>query len=210
MFRWISQRNYFKLIYILIYRISYTQSFNQPVTFYYDYYELLRNARKKWHDNELSNFKSSKGSECKHKCKDGYGLHRMSPASRTCVCTKWGCVWMRNVFKLMLSKVMIWLVESVIESASIWKPFQEKQKPNVKKKPKQEGESIKLPSHGVFTYRTGRKFSSGIVIACAPVGGVTVTNVWVQMSITLCLAHLTIHIIQLIPIDTQIQILLSS
>ena len=43
-----------------------------------------------------------KGSECKHKCKDGYGLHRMSPAARTCVCTKWGCVWMRKVFKLML------------------------------------------------------------------------------------------------------------
>jgi len=37
-----------------------------------------------------------KGSECKHKCKDGYGLHRMSPAARTCVCTKWGCVWMRK------------------------------------------------------------------------------------------------------------------
>ena len=46
-------------------------------------------------------FESIKGSECKHKCKDGYGLHRMSPAARTCVCTKWGCVWMRKVFKLI-------------------------------------------------------------------------------------------------------------
>ena len=37
-----------------------------------------------------------KGSECKHKCLPGYKLHRMSPTSRICMCTKWGCVWMRK------------------------------------------------------------------------------------------------------------------
>ena len=38
----------------------------------------------------------TKGSVCKHKCIEGYRLHRMSPASRTCLCSKWGCVWMRK------------------------------------------------------------------------------------------------------------------
>ena len=71
----------------------------------------------------------------------------------------------------------LWLVESDIVRASIWKPFLERPRRNAKKKQKLEDENIKSLSHGVFIYPMARKFSSEIVIACAPVAGVIETSV---------------------------------
>ena len=80
-------------------------------------------------------------------------------------------------FQIDVSNLALWLAESVIEPASIWKPFLERPRRNAKKKQKLEDENIKLLSHGVFIYPMARKFSSEIVIACAPVAGVIETSV---------------------------------
>ena len=38
----------------------------------------------------------AENSECKNVCKEGYVLHRKSPGKRVCICTKWGCTWLKK------------------------------------------------------------------------------------------------------------------